>query len=176
MMADRALLAADRDSKLEDAVFVELMAAFAAGVAIVTTVDESGRPRGLTTTAVTSVSREPPLLLVCVEQTSRTLPAIRHSGAFVVNVIEAAQAAVARHFSSKVEDKFAALRWRSGAGGAPVLHEHSLAWAECRVEREIDAGDHVVVIGEIIHGGVSEHGERAPLAYFRRSFGRFVAG
>ena len=174
--ATRARSAGDADGTgVDDAVFVELMAAFAAGVAIVTALDEGGEPRGLTTTAVTSVSREPPLLLVCVDRTSRTLAAIRHSRGFVVNFIDAAQSAVARHFSSKAEDKFGALAWRAGAGGAPVLHEHSHAWAECLIEQEIDAGDHVVFIAEIVDGAVSDDRERLPLTYFRRSFGRFVA-
>lgn len=163
-------------ARIDDAVFVQLMAAFAAGVAIVTALDENGEPRGLTTTAVTSVSREPPLLLVCVDRASRTLPAIQHSGRFVVNFIDAAHSGVALHFSSKAEDKFAELAWRPGISGSPVLHEHSHAWADCRIDQEIEAGDHIVLIAEITHGAVADDSTRAPLTYFRRSFGRFVAG
>jgi flavin reductase (DIM6/NTAB) family NADH-FMN oxidoreductase RutF len=164
-----------QQERIDDAVFVQLMAAFAAGVAIVTALDEDGEPRGLTTTAVTSVSREPPLLLVCVDKASRTLPAIQYSGRFVVNFIDATHSGVALHFSSKVEDKFAQLGWRPGASGSPVLHEYSHAWAECRIDQEIDAGDHVVLIAEITHAAVADDLERLPLTYFRRSFGRFVA-
>jgi flavin reductase (DIM6/NTAB) family NADH-FMN oxidoreductase RutF len=161
---------------IDDALFVQVMSAFAAGVAVVTTVDEDGVPRGLTTTAVTSVSRQPPLLLVCVDNGSRTLPAIRHSAAFVVNFIAAAHAELALQFASKAEDKFGAIDWRAGTNGAPVLHEHAHAWADCRVEQEIEAGDHVVFIAEVTHAGVADdEAEHLPLTYYRRSFGRFVA-
>jgi flavin reductase (DIM6/NTAB) family NADH-FMN oxidoreductase RutF len=156
-----------------DASLVEVMASFAAGVAVVTALDQDGVPRGLTTTAVTSVSRNPPLLLVCVDRHSRTLPAIRHSGSFVVNFLDARHPDLARRFASKAEDKFAALTWLAGTNGAPVLHEHAHAWVDCRVEREIEAGDHVVVIGEIVHGAVSDDTGRRPLTYYGRSFGGF---
>lgn len=154
--------------------FTRVMAALPAGVAVVTAVDAWGRPRGLTTTAVTSVSLSPPLLLVCVDLKSRTLPAIRHSQGFAVNIIDERHAPVARHFSSKLEDKFASAVWRSGLHGFPVLHEYALAWAECRVERELIVGDHVVFVGELLDGGADEDG-RMPLTYFRRGFGRFLA-
>jgi len=162
------------DVALEGEPFRQIMAALAAGVAVVTSVDAAGIPRGLTTTAVTSVSLEPPLLLVCVGRESRTLPAIRHSRRFAVNFIDAAHAPVARHFASKLEDKFADTVWRPGTHGCPVLHEHSIAWAECMTEREVEAGDHVVVIGRIEHGGSADH-ERMPLTYLRRRYGAWAA-
>jgi len=161
--------------EIEDTLFVQLMSAFAAGVAVVTALDEDDKPRGLTTTAVTSVSRTPPLLLVCVDTGSRTLPAIRHSGGFVVNFIGSGHAEIALRFASKADDKFGSVRWRAGAGGAPILHEHSHAWADCRVEREIEAGDHVVFIAGIVDGGLADDGIHLPLTYYRRSFGDFVA-
>jgi flavin reductase (DIM6/NTAB) family NADH-FMN oxidoreductase RutF len=153
--------------------FREVMAALAAGVAVVTTVDADGKPRGMTTTAVTSVSLEPPLLLVCAAHESRTLAAIRHSGRFAVNLIEAAACHVAVHFASKAPQKFGDSGWRTGRHGSPVLHEHVLAWAECRVEREIEAGDHVVLIGRVEHAAAVDD-ERAPLTYFRRRFGTWA--
>lgn len=75
--------------RLDGQTFAQVMACWPAGVAVVTTIDASGTPRGLTTTAVTSVSLDPPLLLVCVDRTSRTLPALRYARAFAVNVLEA---------------------------------------------------------------------------------------
>jgi flavin reductase (DIM6/NTAB) family NADH-FMN oxidoreductase RutF len=160
--------------RVDDAVFVQLMAAFAGGVAVVTTIDEHGDPLGLTTTAVTSVSRDPPLLLVCVDRASRTLPALRHAGRFAVNFIAEPHAGVAITFASKAEDKFAELAWRASGNGMPVLDGYSHAWADCRVDQEIDAGDHVVLIAAVTHGGlVEEHGQR-PLTYFRRTFGGFA--
>jgi flavin reductase (DIM6/NTAB) family NADH-FMN oxidoreductase RutF len=168
------MAAIDSIGQRERAVLTEVMAAFPAGVAVVTAHDAWGRPRGLTTTAVTSVSLAPPLLLVCVDINSRTLPAIRHSRAFAVNIIESRHAPVARHFASKLEDKFADAVWRPGPNGLPVLHQHSLAWVECRVDRQWVAGDHVVVVGEVLDGAAIEGGGM-PLTYFRREFGGFVA-
>jgi flavin reductase (DIM6/NTAB) family NADH-FMN oxidoreductase RutF len=153
--------------------FAQVMACWPAGVAVVTTVDSDGTPRGLTTTAVTSVSLDPPLLLVCVDRTSRTLPALRHARAFAVNVLEAGQSRLARHFASKAEEKFAELAWRPGRDGMPILHDHCIAWAECRTRREIEAGDHLILVGEVVHGGAEE--DRASLVYVRRGFGSVAA-
>jgi len=153
--------------------FRQIMAALAAGVSVVTAVDAAGEPRGLTTTAVTGVSADPPLLLVCVAHDSRTLPAIRHSRRFAVNLMHAAAGETALRFASKAEDKFEGRAWRLGRHGSPLLHEDALAWAECRVEQEIEAGDHVVLIGSVEHGTAVED-ELAPLTYFRRSFGTWT--
>ena len=133
----------DRDT------FVEIMASYPAGVAVVTTLDTDGTPRGLTTTAVSSVSAEPPLLLVCVDLTSRTLPALRAGGRFVVNFLREGRSELARLFASKAEDKFAGVEWRPSATGMPVLEADALAWAECVTVHEIEPGDHVVLLGQV---------------------------
>lgn len=168
------MTAAALDHSLDDEAFRRVMAALAAGVAVVTTVDADGVLRGLTTTAVTSVSLDPPLLLVCIGRESRTLPGLRSSRRFAVNFIDAACAPVAHHFASKAEDKFVGIAWRSGVNGCPLLDEHSVAWAECRTEREVEAGDHVVLIARIERGGSADD-ERLPLTYHRRSYGAWSA-
>ncbi len=145
------------------------MSAFPTGVAVVTTLDEQGRPRGLTAQSVASVSAEPPLLLVCIDRVSRTLPALRASGRFVVNFLRADRNALCAVFASKAADKFAGVAWRRAANGMPVLHEDSLAHAECTTERELEAGDHIVVVGLVVGGEPpTEHG--VPLVYYRRTF------
>lgn len=154
---------------VEAHVFRHVMGALAAGVAVVTTVEESGEPRGLTTTAVTSVSLDPPLLLVCVGRQSRTLPSLRRAGRFTVNLLDAEFSAVALRFASTLDDKFAELAWRPGSNGCPVLHEHALAWAECRTENEFEAGDHVVFVGHVVHADASTG--TSPLTYFRGRYG-----
>jgi flavin reductase (DIM6/NTAB) family NADH-FMN oxidoreductase RutF len=154
----------DRDT------FVEIMASYPAGVAVVTTLDTDGTPRGLTTTAVSSVSAEPPLLLVCVDLTSRTLPALRAGGRFVVNFLREGRSELARLFASKAEDKFAGVEWRPSATGMPVLEADALAWAECVTVHEIEPGDHVVLLGQV-EVGESAADEDAPLMYYRRSWG-----
>jgi flavin reductase (DIM6/NTAB) family NADH-FMN oxidoreductase RutF len=154
----------DRDT------FVEIMASYPAGVAIVTTLDADGTPRGLTTTAVSSVSAEPPLLLVCVDLSSRTLPALRAGGRFVVNFIREGRSELARRFASKRDDKFEGVGWRSTASGMPVLVDDALAWAECVTVQELEPGDHVILLGQVEEGAGATD-EDAPLMYYRRSWG-----
>ncbi len=154
----------DRDT------FVEIMASYPAGVAIVTTLDEDGAPRGLTTTAVSSVSAEPPLLLVCVDLTSRTLPALRAGGRFVVNFLREGRGEVARVFASKADDKFDHVRWERSPSGLPVLVADALAWAECVTVRELEPGDHVILLGQV-EDGAGAADEDVPLMYYRRSWG-----
>ncbi len=146
------------------------MASFPTGVTVVTAVDLSGRARGLTCSAVCSVSAEPPLMLVCLDKGSDTLPAIRQARRFAVNYLAAGRDAAARLFASKEPDKFAKISWQPAPYGMPWLHEDSIALAECSVEQEIDADDHVVLIGRVEGGRPPAHGSR-PLVYVRRSYG-----
>jgi flavin reductase (DIM6/NTAB) family NADH-FMN oxidoreductase RutF len=150
--------------------FFSIMSAFPTGVAIVTTLDERGAPRGLTTNAVCSVSAEPPLLLVCVDTSSRTLTALRHSKRFVVNFMSDGRAELCARFASKADDKFDGVHWAPGLGGMPLLAEDGLAYAECSTEEELEAGDHVILIG-LIQGGRPPEPETVPILYYRRSYG-----
>jgi flavin reductase (DIM6/NTAB) family NADH-FMN oxidoreductase RutF len=159
---------------IDSETFRQVMASFPAGVAVITTVDDEGRPYGLTTTAVTSVSAEPPLLLVCIDRSSRTLPFLLRAGRFAVNILESRHAAVAHRFASKDEEKFAGLAWTRTADGSPVLHEHSCAWAELEIRQEVEAGDHVILIGEVTAGDVALDAGGS-LVYFRRRFGNWTA-
>src|SRR5262249_21353064 len=97
--------------------FFGIMSAFPTGVAIVTTLEPDGIPRGLTTNAVTSVSADPPILLVCVDRSSRTLPALLHSKRFVVNFMRDDCAGLCGLFASKADDKFDQVSWSPGLGG-----------------------------------------------------------
>jgi len=150
--------------------FVSIMSAFPTGIAIVTTLDEGGRPRGLTTNAICAVSADPPMLLVCVDKTSRTLAALRHANRFVVNFMSDGRADLCALFASKAEDKFADVRWEPGLGGVPCLTEDALAYAECLTEQELEAGDHLILIG-LVESGTAPDPERVPILYFRRAYG-----
>ena len=148
--------------------FLDVMSAFPTGVVIVTTIAADGTPRGLTTNAFTSVSRDPPLLLVCLDRTSRTLPAVQESGRFVVHVMPEGRDAIARKFATKDDDKFDSVEWRPAGNGMPHLHVDSLAYAECTVEQAVEAGDHMIVVGLVEAGGIEP--EAIPLVYFRRTY------
>src|SRR5688500_4762464 len=124
---------------LERQQFRNIVGAFPTGVAVVTTVDPEGVPRGLTTQSFTSVSTDPPLVLVCIDKSSRTLPALLHSRAFAINFLSAGREALSNRFASKEPDKFAGLSFRpsSVAKGAPIFHEDIVACAECNVTQTV---------------------------------------
>ena len=146
------------------------MGAFPTGVAVVTAMDETGHARGLTCNALCSASADPPLMLVCVDRASTTLPAIRHSRAFAVNYLAAGREELARLFASKEPDKFGEVAWQPAENGMPYLHQDSVALAECTLRQEIDAGDHVIFIGHVDNGRPPADGAR-PLLYFHRGYG-----
>lgn len=150
--------------------FFEVMASFPSGVAIVTTSTPEGVPRGLTTTAVCSISAEPPTVLVSVDLESRTLAALRERRAFAVNFMGAGRSDLCRLFASKETDKFAAVAWTPGPTGLPLLHEDALAWAACTTLQEVTVGDHVLLIALVEDGGVRPELD-PPLLYYRRSWG-----
>lgn len=155
--------------------FRAIAGSFPSGVTVVTALTSEGSPRGLATSAFCSVSLDPPMVLVCLDRDSRTLEAIRASGAFVVNVLSADRVDLARRFATKDVDKFGDVAWRPAAlaKGAPVLADGAIAHAECLAAQVIKAGDHFVVIGSV-EGGEARDG--APLVYFRRSYGNWASG
>ncbi len=149
--------------------FFQIMSAFPTGVAIVTSVEEDGTPRGLTTNSVTSISAEPPIMLVSVAKDSRTLPALLASKRFVVNFMRHDCEEVCRLFASRADDKFDQVAWTPGEGGVPILHEGAVAHAECTTLEEMEIGDHIVVTG-LVHAGVAPAREDVPIVYFRKTF------
>jgi flavin reductase ActVB len=150
--------------------FFDVMASFPSGVAVVTTSTSESVPRGLTTTAVCSVSADPPTLLVCVDLASRTLGALRERKAFVVNFVGKGRSDLGLLFASKEPDKFAHIRWAPTEDGLPLLADDAHAWAECTTVQELEVGDHVVIVGVVERGGVRPELE-PPLMYYRRSWG-----
>lgn len=169
MPADGVPMAIDRQ------VFFDVMASFPSGVAIVTTTGVEGAPRGLTTTAVCSVSAAPPTLLVCIDLGSRTLAALRERKGFVVNLIGGGRGELCRLFASKAVDKFAGVAWTRTPSGLPLLHEDAFAWAECATVDDVSAGDHAVLVARVDDGGVRDELE-PPLLYYRRSWGVWAPG
>ncbi|MFI1360483.1 flavin reductase family protein [Streptomyces sp. NPDC020898] len=144
--------------------FREVFGSYPAQVAIITAVGADGQPRGFTCTTTCAVSATPPLLLICVDDNSQTLPAILTSRSFVVNILAAPGEQASRLFAGKAQDKFDHLEWRpsDSAGGAPILTDIVLAYAECRVVQSMTAGDHRIVVGQVEGSAVFP---REPLLY-----------
>lgn len=134
-----------------------------------TTVDEHGAPRGLTSQTFLGLSTEPPLALVSLDRASRTLAAIRRSRVFVVNFLKVGSEDLSTRFATKTEDKFDGVHWETSlvATGAPVLIDAITAFAECRVTEIIEQGDHVMCVGSVEGGRVIGG---APLLYYRRTY------
>lgn len=149
--------------------FRNVMAHFPSGVVIVTAFAEDGTPRGLTVNAFCAVSLEPPLALVCIDRLSNTLPAVRHSHGFTANILAAGRESLARRMATKAAQKFEGLHWiRSSSGGGPLLEQDVAAYAICTTREMIEAGDHWIVIGDVV-GGAHIDGV-VPLVYGRRDY------
>ena len=135
---------------------------FAAGVTVVTTRDRDGRPSGMTASAFTSVSLDPPLVLVCVDHAATAHPAFRAHGWFAVNVLQREQEALSRRFAVSGGDKFDGVPCHEGTTGLPLL-DGALATLECRVVEAHEAGDHTIFVGAVEAVSMTA-GE--PLVYF----------
>lgn len=122
--------------------------AFPTGVTVVTTNDAIGRPVGFTANSFTSVSLDPPLLLVCLARTSRNYATMTGAERFAINILSETQKDVSNTFARPVEDRFAAVEWRRGPNGCPIFSQVA-AWFECSMQDVIEAGDHVILIGRI---------------------------
>jgi flavin reductase (DIM6/NTAB) family NADH-FMN oxidoreductase RutF len=146
--------------------FRSVMGHFATGVTVVTASTADG-PVGMTANAVTSLSLEPLLVLVAFDNASRTLPVVRETGRFGVNVLAAGQAELARLFASKTpeQEKFSGIA-HTVHDGIPVL-EGALAWLGLRLERLVPAGDHTIGIGAV-EAAEARGGE--PLIWYRGDY------
>lgn len=144
--------------------FKRTMASWASGVAIVTS-RHGERVQGMTVSAFTSVSAEPPLVLICAERTTITHGLIQASGVFSVSVLAEDQQSLSDRFASKREEqrRFEGLTCESGETGCPRI-PGAVAWLDCRVMQASEAADHVIHVAEVV---AAEIEERAPLIYFR---------
>lgn len=152
--------------------FKRVMGCFAAGVTVITTVDADGKPHALTATAFTSLSKDPPLCLVCVDRNARAHSPIVEAKRFAVNFLSAGQDAVSNNFASQKDDKFAEVAWRpADKTGSPLLPD-TLAWLDCRLEAVHPGGDHDIFVGRLVEVGTSDS---SPLLYFRGRYAELEA-
>jgi len=147
--------------------FRSVMGHFATGVTIVTTHDGDGKISGLTANAVASVSLEPPMVLVCVDKKSDSYPMFGASQAFAINILSNGQETLSRRFAKSGGDKFTGIGFRIGVSGSPILND-TIAFLDCQVRYEFDAGDHTIYIGEAVDIAVSSDSD--PLLYFRGGY------
>jgi flavin reductase (DIM6/NTAB) family NADH-FMN oxidoreductase RutF len=147
------------------------MGHFATGVTVITSIGTDGRPVGTTANAVSSLSLDPPLLLVCFDRSSQTLAAIGAHGAFAVNILSAPQEELSANFARRgPAADWDAVPHRPGLTGSPRLHG-VLATLECTVEHRLPGGDHEIVVGRV-RDAQADDGEGAPLLFWR---GRYAS-
>lgn len=148
--------------------FRAVMGRFSTGVTIVTTRDADGRDHGMTVSAFSSLSLDPPLVLTCIDNDATMAPVMRTADSFAVSILSEAQEPLSRRFSGKQDDRFAGVAVTRAPFGNAVI-DGALATLECRVVARHPAGDHVIVVGAVAWGATHN---AHPLLYYRGGYAR----
>lgn len=150
--------------------FRDALGLFPTGVAVVTTVDAEGQPHGITVNSFTSVSLDPPLVLVSVARTSRNFDLFNVTTHFAINLLREEQRAISNAFASQtVADRFGQVTHRPGHGNAPLIDAHLVGF-ECETYARHDAGDHILLIGKVVKLSLVADLPPKPLLYFRGQY------
>lgn len=151
---------------VDSALFRKTCARYATGIAVVALAGAGGQPYGLTVNSFTSVSLEPPLILVCIDLACTALARFAAGAPMTVNVLGAEQREISVQFARSCGDRFEGVAWRGGEAGAPIL-DGVLGVLETRITEVVPAGDHVIVLAEVLQAG---YREGSPLIYFNSSY------
>ena len=143
-----------------------VMGHFPTGVTIITTTDKNGKAFGLTANAFTSLSLDPPLVLICVDKKVDCYACFEESKVFVINFLSEDQEHLSKRFATKGIEKFEGVTHRVGKSGPPLL-DGAMAHIECKLLSGHDGGDHTIYVGEVIDATTS--GER-PLLFFKGKY------
>jgi len=168
-MADETTTRQEYRSGHDPRTLRDALGCFATGVTVVTCLDHEEQPAGLTVNSFTSVSLDPPLLLVCVHKEAACTPALISAANFAINVLQTGQQPASITFSTRVEDRFGTMAWSRGEAGAPILKD-SLSVFECERFAVYDGGDHHILVGQVVKASFDCGLD--PLLYFRGSYRR----
>lgn len=157
------------EQAIDIAGFRRALGAFVTGVTVVTTIQPDGSPRGFTANSFTSVSLDPPLILVCIAKTASSYAVFSHTRRFAVSVLAGDQTDVSGVFASKAADKFAQVPWSTRKTGAPVM-DGAAASFDCTTHEVVDAGDHIILIGRVVDFVQTS---ASPLGYCRGAYVNF---
>ena len=147
----------------------DALGCFATGVTVVTALDAEQKPAGITVNSFTSVSLDPPLLLVCLHKQAAASAVLTGADCFAVNVLQREQQPASISFSTRAEDRFGNTAWSCGEAGAPILEE-SLCVFECERHAVHDGGDHHMLTGRVVRASFDPNID--PLLYFRGRYRR----
>ena len=151
---------------VDQAHFRQLLGRFATGVTVITARDADGRPHGMTANSLSSVSLEPPLILLSIDHEASMHGLLVTSPAFAVNILSASQEAVSRRFAQDREERFDGVGYQESPRGL-VLLDGALAHLECERVATHEAGDHTILVGLVVAGNANEG---RPLCYFRGGY------
>lgn len=158
-------------SEVDQRMLRDTLGRFCTGVVLATGVSE-GRPCGFAAQSFVSLSLDPPLVALCPARTSKSWPLLRASGSFCINVLGAHQKALCDAFARSGGDKFAGVDWHAGATGSPII-DGVLAWVDCELEAEHEAGDHTIAVGRVRDLRIMDP-EGDPLLFFGGRYGGFA--
>lgn len=147
--------------------FREVLGSYPTGVCVVTSQADTGERWGLAVGSFTSISLDPPLVGFLPDKRSRSWEQIAATGRFCVNVLASEQIAACRRFASRHDDKFAGVAHGRSPAGLPLLDD-ALAWIDCDVERVIEIGDHLLVVGSV--KAMERRAEGSPLVFYRGGY------
>ena len=159
------------DAQIDPGAFRRVLGHYPTGVCVVAAFDPHGQSAGFVVGSFTSVSLDPPLIAFCPDRRSRSWPRIREARAFSVNILASDQQDLCRRFSRPGDDKLAGVAHTLSPGGAPVL-DGVVAWIDCTLEAEHEAGDHSIVVARV-HALGTVRAIR-PLLFFRGEYGDFA--
>lgn len=142
---------------------------FATGVTVVTTVDETGEPRGFTANSFTSVSLDPPLVLICVGNHIRTAQVFRNTKSFAINILSSEQSHISAAFGTPQGKRFEETTFKTSTTGSPII-DHVSAWLDCEVYDLVEQGDHFLLIGRVVG---YDYTATSPLGYCRGAYVTF---
>ena len=146
---------------------------FATGIAVLAVLDEHGNPHGLTINSFTSVSAEPPLVLVCVDMACTLRPLFEAAPHFGLTFLEEHQQDISDRFAFVPERRFEGVKWKPSPMGDVPWIEDALAWLECRIVERHSVGDHRILIGQVLTAVASPIADQ-PLLYFRSGYKRLL--
>jgi flavin reductase (DIM6/NTAB) family NADH-FMN oxidoreductase RutF len=171
-MSAATAMATEKRMPLDAAGFRQTLGHFLTGVTVATTTGPRGEPVGMTANAFTSVSLDPPLVLLCVARTAASFEAMERAARYAVHILADHQESVSAAFARSAADgaeKFSTIQWHRADDGLPLLDD-CVARIECTIADRIELGDHVGYVGRVELG--HSRSELAPLAFFRGRYGR----
>jgi flavin reductase (DIM6/NTAB) family NADH-FMN oxidoreductase RutF len=151
---------------LDPATFRAVLGRLASGVSVVTTRSPEGKDHGMTVTALSSLSLEPPLILVCVDRAATMYDALREAPHFAVSMLTSEQEIISRRFAETSDTKFEGVGFSRDATGCALIDD-ALAHLECSMWAQYEGGDHTIFVGQVVR---AKTGEAKPLLYYRGGY------